>query len=51
MSFVSRKTIKSLSLGTLFSDRFRSVQEDYRAVALEYNKFSVLTSSRSPSQA
>ena len=39
------QTIKSLSLGTLFSDRFRSVQEDYRAVALEYNKFSVLTSS------
>ncbi|MBR4889486.1 MAG: ABC transporter ATP-binding protein [Clostridia bacterium] len=44
-SLQNMQTIKSLGLGSLFSHRFKGVQEDYRAVALDYNKFSVLTSS------
>lgn len=44
-SLQNMQTIKSLSLGELFAERFRGVQEDYRDVALDYNRFSVLTSS------
>lgn len=44
-SFQNIQSIKSFDLIELFSDRLKAVQENYRAVFLEYNKFSVYTSS------
>lgn len=44
-SFQNIQSIKSFDLIGLFSDKLKNVQENYRAVFLDYNKFSVYTSS------
>ena len=38
-SFQNIQSIKSFDLIGLFSDRLKAVQENYRAVFLEYNRF------------
>lgn len=44
-SFQNIQSVKSFGLTSFFGKRMRSVQDNYKNVALEYNKFSVLTSS------
>ncbi len=43
-SFQNMQSVKSFDLINLFSKKLRGVQENYRSVFLEYNKFSVHTS-------
>lgn len=44
-SFQNIQSIKAFDLVGLFSKRLRDVQQNYKAVFLDYNKFSVYTSS------
>ena len=44
-SFQHLQSIKAFDLTEYFSQKFRSVQGNYKAVFLDYNKFSVYTSS------
>lgn len=44
-AFQNMQSVKSFDLISLFSDKLKQVQENYRSVFLEYNKFSVYTSS------
>lgn len=43
-SFQNVQSVKSFGLTKLFGKRMRSVQQNYKDMALEYNRFSVITS-------
>lgn len=43
-SFQNVQSVKSFGLTKLFGKRMRNVQQNYKDMALEYNRFSVLTS-------
>lgn len=44
-SFQNLQSLKAFNLSKVFSKRLRNVQSEYSQVSLDYNKFSILTSS------
>lgn len=43
-SFQNLQSLKAFNLSKVFSNRLRSVQQEYSTVSLDYNKFSICTS-------
>ena len=44
-TFTNLQSIKAFSLNDVFSDRLRKIQEKFKETTLEYNKFTIYTSS------